>query len=182
LLVFNDGSWLGRVGADGTVSKIRSGAHACCVDSASAGLIAIREADAVTILDEQGRLLRVFPFAEHAVSAARLDGGRLVVARSDVLDTYDLTSGALVGERSLPKAYRLEDVDAGVAVLRRKDNAIMLLRLDDGRSFTLAPGAAPRLADLEPTGLYYSYTTPEGEGRVVFLPHDQVVQRLGGAS
>jgi hypothetical protein len=182
LLVFNEGSALLRIGADGKQSPIRVGAHACCADSASGGLIAVREAEAVTILDEQGRLLRIFPFAANEVSAARLDGGRLVVARAGVLDSYDLTSGSLVGERSLPRAYRLEDVDGGVAVLRGKDNRIMVLRLDDGRSFTLAPGTAPRLADLDSTGLYYSYTTPEGEGRVVFLPRDQVVRRLGGAS
>jgi hypothetical protein len=182
LLVFNDGSQLLRIGADGKPSTIRSGAHACCADSASGGLIAILESEAVAILDEQGRLLRIFPFSEHEVSAVRLDGGHLVVARSAVLDVYDVSSGALVVEQRLPQAYRLEDVDGGVAMLRRKDDTIMLLRLDNGRSFTLAPGAAPRLADLEATGLYYSYTTPEGEGRLVFLPRDQVARRLGGAS
>jgi hypothetical protein len=50
----------------------------------------------------------------------------------------------------------------------------MLLSLDDGRSRTLTPGAAPVLADLEPPGLYYSYSMPDGSGRVVFVPRSQL--------
>jgi len=34
---------------------------------------------------------------------------------------------------------------------------------------TFAPGHGPRLADLEPSGLYYSYAAGV-EGRVVFVP------------
>jgi hypothetical protein len=58
----------------------------------------------------------------------------------------------------------------------------MLLRLDDGRSYTLAPGGEPALADLEGPGLYYSYATGDGGGRVAFLPRAQVLRRLDGGA
>jgi Tol biopolymer transport system component len=55
---------------------------------------------------------------------------------------------------------------------RRKPS--LLLSLDDGRSRTLRPGAGPVFADLEPQGLYYSYSTQDGSGRVVFVPRSQL--------
>jgi hypothetical protein len=58
----------------------------------------------------------------------------------------------------------------------------MVLRLADGRSFTLSPGHGPVLAELEPPGLYYSYATPDGGGRVVFMPRAEVDRRLGGST
>ena len=66
-----------------------------------------------------------------------------------------------------------------MALLRNQKAAIKLLRLDSGRSFTLSPGKGPRFADLESSGLYYSYALADGEGRVVFLPHDAVERKLG---
>jgi hypothetical protein len=53
-----------------------------------------------------------------------------------------------------------------------------LLRLDDGRSLTLAPGGGPMLADLEPPGLYYAHPVGKG-GRVVFLSRSEILQQLG---
>jgi len=38
------------------------------------------------------------------------------------------------------------------------------------------------LADLEPPGLYYSYATEDGGGRVVFVPRAELLQQLGGDS
>ena len=175
LLVYNAGGLLMRIGVDGEAKTIRRGVHACCADSVADGLIAVREHDAVAILDGDGRLLRVFPFA---VAAARLDAGRLVVAHQGFLESYDLTTGALVVRRDLPGGYTLDDVDGGIALLHRKDDTILVLRLDDGRSFTVATGAAPRRADIEPAGLYYSYTTADREGRVVLMTRDRLIQRL----
>jgi hypothetical protein len=195
LLVFNDDSRLVRIGGGreqcekgaGAVASIcatlRVGAHACCVDSVVGGLIAIREAEAVAVLDAQGKLVRVFPFGPEEVSAARLDGNGLVVARAGVLELYDIATGAGLLQRPLPAGYRLSDVDGGIAVLRSDDNdTITLLRLQDGSSLTLMPGRRPRLADLEPDGLYYSYATADGGGRVVFLPRAEVLRKLGGGS
>lgn len=196
LLVFNDGSRLVRIGvgrercsggADwaprpaSVCSMLRSGAHAAPVESVSGGLIAVREPDAVAVIDAQGKLVRVFPFAPEEVSAARLDGGRLVIARAGVLEVYDPATGAGELQRPLPGGYALTDVDGGIAVLQSKDT-IMLLRLADGRSFTLAPGHGPRRADLEPPGLYYSYATASGEGRVVLMLRAEVARRLDAGS
>jgi hypothetical protein len=193
LLVFNDGSRLVRIGtgrercargsdwAPPTASlcaTLRSGAHAAPVDSVAAGLIAIREREAVAVVDTQGALVGVFPFPPGEVSAARLDGGRLVVARLAAIEAFDVGTGARQLSLPLPAGYKLGDVDGGVAVLR-SEKAIMLLRLSDGRSFTVPNHA--RLADLEPPGLYYSYTSGK-QGRLVFMPRAEVERRLGGST
>lgn len=183
LLVFNDGSRLVRIGA-GTqkcqesaprsrCTLLRRGAHAEPADSVSGSRIAVREPAAVAVLDEHGAVVRVFPFASNEVRAARLDGDRLVVATRSVLEVYDVATGMGVAQQPLPAGYALLDVDGGIAVLRH-EASVMLLSLDDGRSRTFTPGARPVIADLEPPGLYYSYSTPEGSGRVVFVPRPQL--------
>jgi Tol biopolymer transport system component len=190
LLVFNDESRLARIGVgrgacqenrgptSGICSTLRRGADAAPVESVSGGLIAIHEPDAVKVLDAQGKLIQTFPFGTGEVDAARLDGERLVVARSGVLEVYDVPTGAGSLQRPLPAGYQLTDVNGGIAVLRKKDT-IRLLRLTDGRSFELTPGAGPVFADLEQPGLYYSYATGHGDGRLVFVPRSELLRRLG---
>jgi Tol biopolymer transport system component len=183
LLVFNDGSRLVRIGAgtqkcQGSAPRsrctlLRRGAHAEPADSVSGSRIAVREPAAVAVLDERGAVVRVFPFASNEVRAARLDGDRLVVATRSVLEVYDVATGMGVAQQPLPAGYALLDVDGGIAVLRH-EQSVMLLSLDDGRSRTLTPGPGPVDADLEPPGLYYSYSTEDGSGRVVFLPRSQL--------
>jgi Tol biopolymer transport system component len=188
LLVFDDGSRLVRIGA-GTeqcggyfmCTTLRRGAHSAPADSVSAGLIAVRERDAVSILDARGNLVRYFPFPGGEVTAARLDGGRLVVARRGLIEVYDVSTGAGVLQRPMPSGYELDDVDGGIAVLGRESEAL-LLRLDDGRSFTLEPRRAPVRADLEPPGLYYAYATRNGGSRIVFMPRSEVLQKLAGSA
>src|ERR671925_119516 len=178
LLVFDDRLGLVRIGAGrqhcarpvplrsrNICTVIRSGEHSAPADSVSGHLIAVRELDGVAVLDESGALVRFLPLTD--VSAALLDGGRVVVARSSTLEVYDTATGARVLSRPLPEG-RLVDVDGGIAVLIHADT-IELLRLEDGRSTTLTPGRGPVFADLEPSGLYYSYADSTG-GRVVFLP------------
>jgi Tol biopolymer transport system component len=185
VLVASDGSTLVRVGVGNekcrdlacTWLRTERDGHTCCPDSVSGGLIALREPGAVTVLDDQGRLVRSFPFASDDVSAARLDGGRLVVWRFGALEEYDVATGARLLSRLLPAGYRLADVDGGIAVLT-STGGVELLRLDDGRSLTL-PGGDPTLADLEPPGLYYSYATADGGGRLVFVPRAEILRRLG---
>jgi len=158
-------------------TTLRRGADAGPVDSVGGGRIAIRNQGAVTVLDEQGKLVRVFPFAPADVSAARLDADRLVVWRFGRLEAWSVANGTRELTRPLPAGYRLEDVDGGIAVLLGSDT-IVLLRLDDGRSFTLEPGRGPLLADLEPQGLYYTHTGDDGGGRVVFFTRAELVRRL----
>jgi Tol biopolymer transport system component len=184
LLVFNEGPRLVRVGGGSELCQagrrgpaicaiLRRSDHAFAADSVSAQRIAIREENAVAVVDEHGALLRVFSFAPGDVRAARLDGDRLVVARPSSLDVYDVVSGQALVQRPLPAGSALLDADGGVAVMRR-EQTIMLLRLDDGRSATISPGADPLNADLEPPGLYYSYTTKDGGGRVVFVARSEL--------
>src|SRR5207244_6997431 len=125
LLVYSDGSTLARVGVGSakcgdlactTLRSERDG-HVCCPDSVSGGLIALREPGSVTVLDDQGRLVRSFTFAPDDVSAARLDSGRLVVWRFGVLEEYDVATGARLLSRPMPAGYRLADVDGGIAAL-----------------------------------------------------------------
>jgi hypothetical protein len=191
LLVFDDERRLVRIGTGHErcahltdiarpariCSTLRRGAHASPVGAAAGGLIAIREPAAVSIVDATGKLVRTFPFGRGEVTAARLDGGHLVVARADMLQVYDAKSGAVGLERQLPDGYRLTDVDGGIAVLRH-GYTIMLLRLVDGHSLSLNPGRGPKHADLESSGLYYSYATLDGRGRIVFLPRAELVQQL----
>lgn len=188
LLVFDTASALVRIGVGsekcgrdfGEVaicSTIRSGEHSAPVDSVSGRLIAIRERGAVAVVDDQGALVRIFPFSPADVSAARLDGGTLVVWRFGVLEAYDVATGALQLSRPLPSGFRLVDVDGGIAVLVSTDT-VMLLRLADGRSTTLQRGQEPTLADIEPSGLYYSYATGDGGGRVVFVPRAELLGQL----
>jgi hypothetical protein len=197
LLVFNEvRNWLTRIGAGSErcplfdpgsylqppriCTTLRRGAHACCAASVAGGLIAVVERAAVAVVNARGKVVRSFRFA---AAQARLDGaGRLMVARGSALQAYDVASGARQATRPMPSGYRLADADGGIAVLRGKDTSIRLVRLADGRSFTLQPGKAPRLSDLEPTGLYYAYATAGGEGRIVFMPRAEVERRLQTAS
>jgi len=141
----------------GICATLRRGVHVAPAESVSANLIAIHEPDAVAVIDASGDLVRLFSFARNDVTAARLDGGHLVVAGREALERFDVAFGAREHSLPLPSGTQLDDADGGIAVLRRGDGTIMLLRFADGRSFTLAPGAAPRFADLEPQGLYHSY-------------------------
>jgi Tol biopolymer transport system component len=191
LLVFNyepsHPRWLVRLGVGGgrcsglPCAVLRRGAQAEPVDSVSGSLIALKTGATVMVVDDQGRLVHTFPFAPADVSAARLDGSHLVVARSYAIESYDVASGALERSQPLPAGYQLADVDGGIAVLRRAQ-AIIVLRLETGASLTLAPGQAPMFADLETPGLYYAYATGDGGGRVVFLSRDELLQRMGGGS
>jgi hypothetical protein len=143
--------------------------------------MAVRKPGTVTVVDDQGTIVRSISFTPADVSAARLDGTRLVVWRFGTLEVYDVTTGVRVLTRPMPASNRLVDVDGGIAVLLR-GATITVLRLDDGRSYTLTSGAEPTLADLEGPGLYYSYKTADGGGRVVFLPRAEVLRRLGGSA
>jgi len=71
---------------------LRTGPHTFPVESVSGHLIAVREATAVAVLDDQGSLVNVLPFGRNQVKAARVDGSRVIVARSGVLEIYEIRS------------------------------------------------------------------------------------------
>ena len=190
LLVFNDRTRLVRIGggnqrcqggrdSPAICTVLRTDEHAASADSVSAQRVAVRERDAVAVLDERGAVVRVFPFAPEEARAARLDGDHLVVASESALEVYNVTTGLGELQRELPRGYELTDVDGGIAVLRRQDT-VLLMRLEDGRSFTLTPRSSV-LADLEEPGLYYAHTVADGTGRVVLMPRAEVSRRLSGS-
>jgi WD40 repeat protein len=194
LLVFDDGGFTGsnprlvRVGTGSerchpgfettasVCATLRRGRFAGPVAAVSRGLIAIRATSAVAVLNESGAVVRTFPFPSREVGAVKLDGDRLVVVRSHVIESYDVASGVRGPAQPLPADHRLADVDGGVAVLL-SPGSVTLLRLDDGRVDRLSMGKGPRHAELEPPGLYHSYTTSSGEGRVAFIPRAELAQR-----
>jgi hypothetical protein len=120
--------------------------------------------------------VRVFRLGE--VHDVLLDGKRLIVVRNGQLEAYDVRSGALELQRPLPTGYYLADVSCGIALLRQKGR-ILLLKLADGRSLTLEPDRGRVLAEIGPTGLYYSYTAANGRGRLQVVSFAQLERRLG---
>lgn len=182
VLAFNDGARLVQVGGHercqergGTARicrTIRRAPHAAPIDSVSGSLIAVREPGEVAVVNVQGDVVRVFPFA---VSTAVLDGERLVVVRGNVIERYVASTGERDASQPIPSGYKLADVDGGIAVLRRPAS-IRLVRLDDGRSLAIER-RGPMFADLEAPGLHYSYAAGK-TGRVAFLPRDELVRRL----
>jgi hypothetical protein len=190
LVVFNDRSRVVRIGVGretcnqdqrgpGICSTLRRN-QAGAVDSVSGALIAVRRPGAVTVLDDRGQVVRTFPFSPADVRAARLDGGRLVVWRFSAFEVYDVAAGTKAASYPVPAGFRLVDADEGVAVLVSGET-ITLLRLADGASRTFSPGRAPVLAELESTGLYYSYASGDGGGRIAFLPRAEAdpARRVG---
>jgi hypothetical protein len=91
---------------------------------------------------------------------------------------YDVASGARLLTGSLPAGYRLTDVSGGIAVLRR-GRSVLVLRLSDGHSILLWPEQGPVQAAIEAPGLYYSYATPDGRGRLELIPYAELERRLG---
>ncbi len=130
----------------------------------------------IVLLDKTCAVTRVFLGLGEA-NTALLDGDRLVVFRSGQLEAYNVRTGALELRRPLPGGYILADVSRGIALLQHK-RTILLLRLGDGRSFSLEPGRGHVSAEIEPAGLYYSYTTTAGRGRLQFVPLFELERQL----
>jgi hypothetical protein len=150
------------------------------------GLVAMRSGDEVAVRAADGTVLYTGAFA--GLRAGRIDAGVLLVltrvGTQSSLWTVDVSSGRLSGPWILPPArsagddvcgdpsgcraaaLRLADYQGGVAIYVT-GRVVHLLRLSDRRDVTIrAPGVGPVHAQLEPSGLFYSY----GRGRVAFVP------------
>jgi hypothetical protein len=167
--------------------------------AAGSGLVAMLAGEnTVTLRSARGESLAAAT-PNGQVLAARLDGS-LVVAlvrrgSANVLVRID-TKGAIADVARLPgakssgdavcgdpsgcrllPALRLEDFQSGIAVyVIGRD--VHLLRLSDKRDVKVrAPGGGPVHAQLESSGLFYSYrpAASPGRGRVAFMPFPAVL-------
>lgn len=146
--------------------------------SVAAGRILVQRADgSLELRRADGNLARAFPFEPGQVLGAQLDASELVVLeRASGLRwlIYDPKSGDL--RRTFPARARAvpADVERGLLVYT-VGRVPYVLRLRDGhqRSFRATPGTSHVLAQIEPAGLFYSYSV-RGKGRVRFVPFNEI--------
>lgn len=160
------------------VVQIAAGTGALTPLSVDAGRILVDHEDGtMEIRTADGTVLRSFTFDEASVRAARLQGNDLVVQTPTSIEVTDATTGLFQRRWPLPTPdATLTDLQNGVVVLVAGTD-IHLLRVSDGADSVIhTPGGGPVLAELEPSGLFYSYTADDSKypGRVVFVPFDRL--------
>jgi hypothetical protein len=146
--------------------------------SVAAGRILVQRADgSLELRRADGKLARSFPFESGQVLGAQLDASELVVLeRASGLHwlVYDPKSGSL--KRTFPASARAlpADVERGLLVYT-VGRVVYVLRLRDGhqKSFRAPAGTSQVLAQIEPAGLFYSYSV-RGKGRVRFVPFNEI--------
>jgi len=156
------------------------------------GLVVMRSGDEVAVREVDGTVVYVGTFT--GLRAARIDARVLLVltrvGTQSSLWTIDLSSAQRSGPWTLTAsrsagddpcgdpngcrlaALRLADYQNGVAVYVA-GRAVHLLRLSDRRDVAIrAPGVGAVHAQLEASGLFYSYSPAAnpGRGRVAFVP------------
>jgi hypothetical protein len=149
--------------------------------AAAAGRILVQREDGSLEIRRgaNGSLVRSFPFGPDEVQGAVLDSSELVVLhrsqqRHLTWRVIDPVSG---GERVLNAQAGATPADVERGLVYTYARAVYVLRLSDGdrRRFTTPRGSYP-YAQIEPSGLFYSYSVGR-EGRVRFVPFHQI--RLG---
>lgn len=168
---------------DGTKSKaVKAGADTYAVVAVDAGRIAAQAASGkVTLFTDAGAVLKKIAVPAGTFAGTALQGNQLVTLRNGSIEVYDTGTGALAKTIPLPAGKAvLRDVDGGLAVYV-KGLEVHVVRLSDGKDVLVTvPGSAPVDAQIEPQGLYYSYTTPKStaKGRVAFLPLAELKKKL----
>ena len=196
LLVYNTWRWNGdedsprtqmtlwRILGKGTTSRpILTGPDTLDVVAVDAGRIAVLRADGtLVLLNDRGGQLSRFRLGTTAIGELRLSGSRLVIRRGKTLEVRDATNGTL--EHRWPTVSsggdtRLLDAQGNFA-LYTVGIATHLIQLSDGRDRVLMITniTSPEDADLEPTGLYYSYNIAGARpGHLAFVPLSQLEAR-----
>lgn len=120
--------------------------------------------------------LRLKPAMLHA---AALTHAGLVVDQGRSISVYDATTGKRTNTWAKRAAGALVDADSNIA-LYIAGRVIHLLDLSLGHDVTIrTPGTGPVLAQVEPAGLFYSYSAPGDQpGRIAFLPIRTVLSLL----
>jgi Tol biopolymer transport system component len=150
-------------------------------ESVDGARLALRGKGQELIVDDHCHVVGRVALDTKRLQTVLLDGSRLVAARRDSLEIYDANSGGLVEQRPLQPGTVLEGASNGLVVLRH-GTAVTALRLDDGRAVTFRPCLGPVLAAIGSAGLYYSYRTPEREGRLALVPRRALERLLAAGS
>lgn len=149
--------------------------------SVDAGCILIDHEDAtLEFLRADGTRLRTFHLNAEAVRCIRLQGRDLVVLTTTSAEITDAETR--VFRRRWPRpsdAVRLGDVQDGIAVLVAGTRTCLQRLAAARRVVNDAPGSGRVLAQLEPSGLFYSYRADDAKypGCVVFVPFDRLALR-----
>jgi len=146
--------------------------------SVAAGRILVQRADgSLELRRADGKLARAFRFERGQVLGAQLDASELVVLeRASGLRwrVYDSSSGELRRTLRAPARAMPADVERGLLVYT-VGRVAHVLRLRDGhqKRFTAPAGTWQVLAQIEPAGLFYSYSVGR-KGRVRFVPFNEI--------
>lgn len=171
----NGGLWR----AEGSSAvEIASSAGALTPLAVDAGRILVDHEDGtLELMTSDGSSLQTFHVDTGDFLGAKLQGRDVVVLKHDTIADYDADSGALLHAWPLPPGDRqFAGLRDGIAVLV-SGREIHLLRLTDGHDAVIElPGTGRVLAQLDESGLFYSYSVddPTYQGRVAFLPINQM--------
>jgi Tol biopolymer transport system component len=167
----------GEGGGAADCSLINTAEQGGVVDVNGGRVALLADTGALAIVDSSGTTLRKLQFARHEVRGVRLDAGRVVVLRGRRLESYSITTAERTA--SAPKPHgTFADAAHGIALFTA-GRRIDVLRIADRRSWTLTTAGGPVNAQLEPAGLFYSYTTRgRWPGHVRFIPFRLVLAHL----
>jgi hypothetical protein len=161
----------------GRATPLRSGAAA---DVDAGRIVILGGGGTVALISRFGDIVRSFGFS--GPTSAQRSGDDLVVVRGETLEVWDVETGerraAYPLERGLGPVPVAEAPEQGIATVVI-GVAMHLIRLSDGKDIVLDIDnqAGPSHAELEPSGLFYSWNEPHTEkaGRLAFVPWEQVV-------
>jgi len=127
----------------------------------------------IYLLGADGHTIRTFRPSLRRVRVVVLQGDDLAVAGGGRLAVFDTRSGRVKASRELPAEARFQDYADGLATLVH-GNSIHVLRVSDGKDVVVARPRAKGIqgysvaSEIEPQGLYYTYTAKKGH--LVFVP------------
>ena len=156
-----------------TLVRVTTSPTALTPLSVDAGRILVDHEDGtLELLRPDGISIRTFRLNRSIVRGVRLQGRDLVVLTTNAVELTNAENGEFVRRWPLPSANpRLEDVQNGIAVFV-DGRVVTLLRLSDGRRAVIeVPSSQDVLAQIEPSGLFYSYSVEDAAypGRVAFV-------------
>ena len=147
------------------------------------GRILVQQSDTqLTIYSAGGSVLKqITAVPSTTFTNTVLQGSQLLTSRSNnTLALYNAHTGAFVKTvRVKGNDVELRDLQSGLAVYLDY-NHLHVVRLADGKRFTLTLSENLVDARIEAAGLYYAYNVGKGayRGRVAFVPFAKVVKKL----